>query len=417
MNVEGRLSATIDRLWPEYLDILGDLVRQPSLLGAELGAQEIVYRHLRRVGFSAEMWDLDLGVLGRHPDFAPTGRSYEGRPNVTAVWAGNGGGRSLLLNSHIDVVSPEPAGWWTYGPWDARISGGRMYGRGSSDMKAGLVAELLALRAVREVVPALRGSVLFESVIEEECTGNGTLAARLRSGRVDAAVIAEPTGLQAQVLNPGVIWFDVTVIGKSAYVGLGSQAVNAIEKACDLIVALRSLPDDLNRGFRHPLYAGIEQPLTLNVGKITAGDWPSNVPLECRFTCRMSFPPDWTVEAAQSLVEGRIRDFASADPWLADHPPTVRYPGLRARGYQLDPDAPLLRALGKCYQATTGGTLSVGPMFGTADGRYFDASAGEQAIYFGPVGSGLHVVDEWVDLESVLTVARTLGQFIVEWCA
>lgn len=417
-SVERSLDEAVDRLRPEYVELLASLVRQPSLLGQERPAQEIVYRHLRRrVGLEAEMWDLDLGALGRQPTFAPAPWSYEGRPNVTARWTGSGGGRSLVLNGHIDVVSPEPVDWWTYGPWDATVVGGRLYGRGAYDMKSGLVAGLLALHAVREVAPPLRGTVIFESVIEEECTGNGMLAARLRSGRVDGAVITEPTDLAARIATPGVIWFEVTIVGRPAYVGLGGQYVNAVDKAADLIVALRSLADELNRDVRHPLYKGVERPFTLSVGTIRAGDWPSNVPLECRFTCRMSFPLDWSVERAQELVESRLRTAAAGDPWLAEHPPAVRYPGFRARGWEIAADAPLLALLGECHREVTGQALSLGPTFGTADARYFDVAAGEQATYFGPAGGGHHTPDEYADLESMAVAAKVLSRFVVEWCA
>ncbi len=417
-TVERGLDEAVDRLRPEYVGLLATLVRQPSLLGQERPAQEIVYRHLRRrLGLNAEMWDLDLGALGRHPSFAPASWSYEGRPNVTAVWRGGQGGRSLVLNGHIDVVSPEPTDRWTYGPWDAAVVGERLYGRGAYDMKSGLVAGLLALHAVREVAPQLRGTVIVESVIEEECTGNGTLAARLRSGKVDGAVITEPTDLAAKIATPGVIWFEVTVTGKPAYVGLGGQYVNAVDKAADLIAALRSVPDELNRDFRHPLFRGVERPLTLSVGTIRAGDWPSNVPLECRFTCRMSFPLDWPVTRAQEMVERCIRDAALRDGWLAEHPPVVRYPGFRAAGWEIAPDAPLVELLGECHREVLGRAIDRVPTFGTADARYFDVAAGEQAAYYGPAGGGHHTPDEYADLESVAAAAKVLARFIVEWCA
>jgi acetylornithine deacetylase len=417
-SVERRLDEAVDRLRSEYVDLLASLVRQPSLLGQERPAQEIVHRHLRRrLGLAAEMWDLDLGALGPHPAFVPTSWSYEGRPNVTARWAGSGGGRSLVVNGHIDVVSPEPVDWWTHDPWGGIVVGDRLYGRGAYDMKSGLVAGLLALHAVREAGPPLRGSVIVESVIEEECTGNGMLAARLRSGRVDGALITEPSDLAARVATPGVIWFETTVVGLPAYVGLGAQYVNAVDKATDLIVALRSLPDELNRDVRHPLYAGVERPFTLSVGTIRAGDWPSSVPLECRFTCRMSFPLEWSVERAQQLVERCLREASSGDAWLAEHPPLVRYPGFRAKGWEIAADAPLVELLAQCHRGVAGRDITIAPTFGTADARYFDVAAGEQAAYFGPAGGGHHTPDEYADLESMAVAAKVIARFIVEWCS
>ena len=207
------------------------------------------------------------------------------------------------------------------------------------------------------------------------------------------------------------------MVGLPAYVGLGAQYVNAVDKATDLIVALRSLPDELNRDVRHPLYAGVERPFTLSVGTIRAGDWPSSVPLECRFTCRMSFPLEWSVERAQQLVERCLREASSGDAWLAEHPPLVRYPGFRAKGWEIAADAPLVELLAQCHRGVAGRDITIAPTFGTADARYFDVAAGEQAAYFGPAGGGHHTPDEYADLESMAVAAKVIARFIVEWCS
>jgi acetylornithine deacetylase len=410
------LNTTIDRLWPDYLELLQQLVKQPSTLGNERAAQDIVYRHLRgRMNLPAELWDLDLGALAPHPQFAPTGWSYQSRPNVTALWHGTGGGRSLVLNSHIDVVSPEPLSWWSYNPWGATIVGNRMYGRGALDMKSGLVAMLLALQAVMASGATLRGSVWVESVIEEECTGNGMLAARLRSGRVDGAIIPELTSLRAWTATLGVVWFEVTVRGKPAYVGAAGAYINANEAATALIARLKPpMVEELNALPRHPAFANHPQPFVLNVGTITGGDWPTNVPLECRFTCRMAFPIGWSFTQVQAFIERHLARAIATDSWLAKNPPTLRYPGFRALGWEIDDHAPLVQLLEQCHSATVGTPLERDAFPGTADARYFTTD--EQAIYYGPAGSNQHAPDEYVALDSIVPVARVLAQLILEWC-
>jgi len=263
----------------------------------------------------------------------------------------------------------------------------------------------------------LSGPVIFESVIEEECTGNGMLAARLRSGLVDGAVITELTDLKALTANPGVVWFEVTIRGKAAYVGEAGAYVNAIERAVALIERMKpSMIHALNAEFDHPDYSQYTQPLTLSVGKIEGGNWPSNVPLVCRFTCRMSFPIGWSFDKVRTFVEEQIGTAAAADPWLAANPPTIRFPGFRALGWAIEPDAPIIQTLDICHQATLEQPLERGVFMGTADGRYFDLDAGEQPVYYGPSGANMHAPDEYVELESVLNVARVLARFIVEWC-
>ena len=421
---QGRAAEAVARHADDYIQLLADLVRRPSTLGHERPAQALIYRHARRMGLAAEMWALDLSQLTQHPTFAPVDWGYAGRPNVSAVLSPLGeGGRSLVLNGHIDVVSPEPAHWWSYDPWGATIIDGRMYGRGAWDMKCGLVCALLAMQAVIDTGAELRGPVIFESVIEEECTGNGMLASRLRTGHVDGAIVTEPTGFVAQTATPGVVWFEVTVRGKPAYVGEAGKYENAVERAVALIGRLKPpMVEELNAAFSHPAYADRAQPLTLSVGKISGGDWPSNVPLECRFTCRMSYPIGWSFQQIQTFIEAHLERAASSDPWLSESLPTVRYPGFRALGWEIDdtvgePKSTLIQTLGRCHQATTHRPLERAAFVGTADARYFDLAAGEQAVYYGPTGGNGHVPDEYVELDSIPEAARILARMIIAWCS
>jgi acetylornithine deacetylase len=281
-------------------------------------------------------------------------------------------------------------------------------------MKGGLVQALLAIRAARSAAVHLRGPVMFESVIEEECTGNGMLAARLRDKPVDGVVLTECVGQIATLANTGTMWVGVTLEGKPAYVGRAGEYVNAIEKAAFLIPRLSGIADEINAAFSHPAYDGFERPFTFSVGTIEGGDWPSNVPLLCRFVCRLSYPPGVAVGAIKELVERQIQAAAADDPWLSSHPPQVDYPGFHAEGWAIEATAPLVTALGLAHTKMTGTELETGVLFGTADARYLDQ--GEQAIYYGPTGGGQHGPDEYVDLDTLVSGAKVLARLIVEWC-
>ena len=172
------LADALDRLWPGYQSVLAGLIRIPSLLGDEAAAQRYLAAAAADAGMDVELWDVDPGELSADPDYAAADGGAVVRPNLTAVLPGTGGGRSIAVSGHVDVVPLGPARMWTRDPWGAAVEDGRMYGRGTLDMKGGLVAGLLAIQAVRECYGALPGDIVFESVIEEECTGNGTLAAR-----------------------------------------------------------------------------------------------------------------------------------------------------------------------------------------------------------------------------------------------
>lgn len=409
------LAAALDRLWPAYRSLLAGLIRIPSLVGAEAAAQRYLAAAAAGAGLEVELWDVDPGMLSADPRYATADGGEVTRPNLTAILPGTGGGRSIAVSGHVDVVPIEPLRMWTRDPWGARVEGGRMYGRGALDMKGGLIAGLFAIHAVRDCYGALPGDIVFESVIEEECTGNGTLAARLRGPHVDAAIIPEVSGEDVQIANPGVLWFEVTVTGKPAYVGLSGASVNAIDVATELADALREMPRELNRGFDHPAYGGYQQPLTLNLGTIRGGNWPSNVPLECVMGFRLAFPLDWSVEDAQRFVTGHIEGFAAGHPWLAEHPPAVRWHGFRAHGFSIAKDAPIVSLLMSVIAQTTGAPAVASPMFGTADARYF-ADRRIPAVYYGPAGGGMHAPDEWVDLASVRRVGGVLAGTILRWC-
>ena len=408
------LETTLNALWPTYEQGLQDLIRIPSLLGGETRAQEQVALLAEAAGLDVELWGVDPAELARHPDYAPVDGGKGVRPNVTGVLSGTGHGRSIAISGHIDVVSATPVNHWQHEPWSGAVDNGRMYGRGTLDMKGGLVAGLLAIHAVQRSYGRLAGDVVFESVIEEECTGNGTLAARLHGPSVEAALIPEVSGEDVQIANPGVVWFEVTVTGKPAYVGLAGASVNAVEVAMDVAVGLRALVDRLNESFEHPAYSGQSRPLTLNVGTFEGGDWPSNVPLECRAGFRLSFPVDWTVAQAQRAVEQRLAEIAAEHSWLKQHPPQLRFHGYRARGYYIDPTDPLVELLKSTVADVTGEPARISAMFGTADARYF-ADHAIPAVYYGPAGGNMHAPDEWVDLASVRRVASVIARTVVSW--
>jgi acetylornithine deacetylase len=356
-------------------------------------------------------------VVVAHPAYAPVPWSATGQPNVWGVLPATGaGGRSLVLNGHIDVVPPGPGDQWQYGPWSGTVDGNRLYGRGSMDMKSGLVAGMLAMRALATTGVERRGPVIFECVIEEECSGNGMLAQRLQTGPVDGAIILEPTADTTWIITPGVVWFEITVSGKAAYVGQGTDLVNAIEVAADLIGKMKPrMVQELNAAFSHPGFAHLENPLALNVGAIEGGGWPSAVPLECRFTCRMSYPIDWSFKDVRRFVEHHLDQATAGDAWFAKHPPRLRFSGFRAAGWEYRADPALLDLIGAAHRLETGRELTRLGWPGTADGRYFPPET--PVAYYGPAGGGIHGPDEYVELDSLRHVTRALVNIIAEWCA
>lgn len=422
-RVEEIVLAELERRFDDTVEFLRQLVREPSVLGNERGAQGLVFARLTQMGFSPEMWDLDIARLRKHPLFVDLSSmypelTYNNRPNVTAVWpAAAPGGRSLILNGHIDVVSPEPLSSWTHDPWSAAVEGNWLYGRGAADMKSGIAAMLLAVEAIRAAGVELRGELSLQSVIEEECGGNGTLACCLRGMTADAAVVTEPTGtMGAFEAVLGLLWFRVRTTGKAGHPAQAGSAVNAIEKMYVVIEGLRRLEQEVNSNVQHPLYRHLDHPLNLVVGTIEGGDWPSTVPAECKMECRISFEPGITISEAQDQIAGAIGAAADADPWLRDNPPVVQFFGVRGEPAVVSRDGPLVRLLDSCHQRVFQKPLSLWPFTGSTDQRFFTNQCQAEAIAYGPSGEGFHGTEERVLIPSVRQTAQALALFVLDWC-
>lgn len=392
----------VDAGFEETASFLQELVRVPSLLGEEEAAQALVEARLQDLGFGVRSVEPDPVLLAERPDSGIPLISYQGRRSLVATLPG-GTGRSLLLNGHVDVVSAEPNDRWTKNPWGAEIEDGRLYGRGACDMKGGVAAMLLAVEAALAAGP-LPGPVVYQSVIEEECGGNGALAAFLEGPPGDGVVIAEPTNGGLDLVAPGVIWARITVDGRARHASHADEGSNPIEAALAVVAALHELEADLNAE-PEPEFAGVMRPYLLNVGALHAGDWPSMTPGRAELDVRLGFPIRMEPEEAQFRLTRAVDGIDGT---------RVEFRGFRARGYAFDGGSALVRLLGDCHEEVHGVRPVPEPARATTDLRFFQPG---QGVCYGPTGEGLHGVDEWVDLESVTEVATVLALLIRRWGA
>ena len=409
----GRLWAEIEARRDEIVETVADLVRFPSLLGEEAAVQGYVGAHLRASGLATEVRDMDDGLKAL-PNAGESGVPFAVRPNVAGTLTGAGGGQSLILNGHVDVVSAEPVSAWTRDPWGASVEGNRMYGRGAYDMKSGVALNLLLPRMIRDLGIVLRGDLLVHSVIEEECTGNGTLDLSLRQ-RADAALVTEPMGGAFAVAHVGVLWFRVAVDGVAWHAMQAYRGVNAILKAMPILRALEELDRELNEAPPHPSFAGIEHPINLNVGVIHGGDWPSTVAGSCELHCRLAFYPGQSVAEVRARIEAAIGAAADADPWLREHRPRVTYDGFQTEGSTVPPEEPAVRLLAAWHERVTGEVMAPAVGTGVNDMRYY-RFLGTPAGCYGANGGNGHAADEWLDLASLVPTAKAIGAFALEWC-
>lgn len=409
------VDAAIDAGAEAAFEFLERLVAEPSTVGAERGAQDVVAAEFARLGFEVS----ELEVPEETAAAAPGGvaqASYAGRPNVLGR-INRGGEPKLLLNGHVDVV-PAEAALWPSDPFRPVRAGGWLTGRGAGDMKGGYALGTLAIAALRQVMPeAIGGELSFLSVIEEECTGNGTLAACNAGVLADAVVVLEPTGLELLLGGVGVLWAEIEVAGRPAHAEAADRAQNPIGSVPAILRALAEFERQVNSEYADPAFAGIARPYNVNVGTIVAGDWASSVPGRARIGVRVGFPLAWTPDEALGRVRAAVLAARSDDPWLAANPPTVRPTGFRAEGHLLAADHWLADALARAHLCATGTEPRRAPVGATTDARYYLNQFGVPAIAYGPLARDIHAIGEAVDLASIVTGARTLARFIAAFFA
>lgn len=410
----------VEALSDDIVDLTRKLVAEPSTLENEASVVNVMEDALLGLGFDPIRIPIDPNRLSRHPGFAPVPWEYDlavGRNNLVAVVKGqNPDAKSALFNGHLDVVSPTPLEYWDSDPFTPLVKDGWIYGRGAGDMKSGVAAMVFAAKAIEKAGFGLEGDVILETVIEEECSGNGALACLDAGYDADAVLIPEPFGPTILSRQVGVLWFKVDVSGLPSHVLDAQAGSNAIEKLFPIISALRDLEREMNQEPRPEGYDAIPHPLNLNIGIIKGGDWPSTVPAFAELHGRLSFYPGQSYEAICQRIVERVRDASAADPWLAANHPKVEFYGFRSRGHALPMDNPVLDTLGHAHQSICGQPPEEYVCTCTTDLHAFVAYGKGNATCYGPVAKNIHAANECVSIDSIVHTAKTYALFLARWC-
>ena len=422
---EAEILAAVAAQRDEAVTFLQDLVREPSLLGHEASAQALMKRRFETLGLDVREIVIDESKLRDHPGYSPSIVSYDGRRNVVGVHepkappGANGPavrGRSLILNGHIDVVPVGAERLWTRPPFEPWIDGDRLHGRGANDMKAGIVAYTMAMQTLKRLGYEPAARVTLQSVIEEECTGNGALACLLAGYTADAAIIPEPFDelLSAQL---GVMWMTLDVYGVPVHAAVAQTGIGAIEFAQYLVGELRKLEAKWNEPKqRHSLYCHHDHPINFNLGRIEGGEWSSSVSTHCRADLRLGFYPGVKPAEVRAEVESLVRAAHAAHPAHASVKVDVSYHGFQAEGCVVDLQQPAMQALMQAHHDITGRPAATRAATATTDVRFFHLYGNIPATCYGPRGANIHGVDEWVSIDSMQQVTAVLALFIARWC-
>lgn len=413
-EIEERILEAIDI--KAMLEYLRQLIAVRSVVGDETEAQEHVAAQMQRCGLEVDVWELDFDQLRRHPAFSMEEEREHGL-GVVGAMGEDAGGRSLIFNGHVDVVPAGDEANWDHPPWQGTITQGRVYGRGSVDMKGGLCCALFAAKALHEAGVRLKGKLMVESVIGEEDGGVGTLAAVLRGYKADGALVAEPTELIVAPAQAGAFNFRVTVPGKAAHGCVREEGVSPIEKFIPIHEALMALERERNANVEDPLYAPYELPYALCIGKLRAGTWASSVAESLVFEGRYGLAVDEDVAAARRSFEQAVARAAQADPWLRDHPPVVEWWGGQFEPARIPADHPLVQTMTGAFADATGATARVEGMTYGADMRLLVNVGSTPTVLFGPGDvRNSHRPDEHVPVQELVAAVRTLALAALRFC-
>src|SRR5215212_1582753 len=427
------VSAATNRRHEETVALLRQLVRVPSVNPYFTGSpepsqegdvQDILADRLARLGGQLDRWEPSAGDLARYaggPGYYPD-RDFRGRPNLAATLSGSGGGRSLLLLGHVDVVSAGEG--WTVDPFGADRLDGVIYGRGTADMKASLTAAVAALDVLREAGIRLRGDVTLASVVDEEAGGMGTLAMVDRGYRADGAIIPEPTDLHVAPLCRGIVWGRLTIPGRAGHIEMPQPhwrdggAVDAIALGRMVLDAI----DRLNTRWaatpskRHPL---LPLPCQVKVSMLDAGEYPTAYASGMRITFDAQYLPAERDERGlgghvKAELEHFFAELAAQDEWLREHPPRLEWL-IDADCAETPGDHPLTQTVHAAARLADIESQVEGMSSHTDMGLL--VNAGMPTLNFGPgAPSVAHQPDEHVTERDLTQATVTLALALAEWC-
>ena len=400
----GQLSAKkmIERSRIESL--LADLVRiesiNPDLVEGGSGEGEIarlVADFLSRAGLESSC--RGIGPASRAKP-SPERSRRASRANAVGILKGSGGGRSLMFNGHLDTVGV--AGMAE--PFSGRVEGGRLYGRGSQDMKGGVAAALLAVEALARGA-RLKGDVVFAGVADEEYESKGTRAL-LKEFRTDAAVVMEPTGLEVVTAHKGFVWAEVRTLGRAAHGSRPEEGLDAIAFMGRVLGGIERLENELARR-RHPSLGGG----SVHASTISGGQEFSSYPAECKLRVERRLLPGENSQTFERELQQILSELSAADEAFR-----VKLEiGYSALALETPPATSIVRALLASAEKVLGPEVRLGAQSFWTDAALL-SEAGIPSVLFGPGGEGLHSAEEYVLVEQVAQCAEVLAECAREFC-
>lgn len=412
-----KILAEIDANKEGAIAFLQRMVSIPSVTGDEAAIQNFVSDYMKSIGLSVDMWETNWEELKKHPGYRPVDRGYAGRPNIVGTLKGAGGGRSLLLNGHTDVIPVGKGEGWSDDPWSGRIKNGRIYGRGTCDMKSGVASHILAVEYLKTLSLTPKGDVMINVVVDEEVSGHGTLDTVIRGYHADAGISGETSDLAVQPACIGRIWFEIEIHGKPAGIQQRYLGVSGIDLGNKIAKAVADLEAERVATVTHPLYPSAIDSLPCIVGSFQAGGYPSAFPANCLLKGSIGTVPGEDHEGVKRSLVEKVAKAAEADSWMKDHPPVVRFVGYDAQASEIPRNHPIVETVSRCYTEVTGKQPVISGRQGAADTRFLNLYGKTPTVIFGPGSTAvMHADDEWVSIDDYMTAIKVMALSIYDWC-
>ena len=364
----------------QTINLLTRMVQAPSVTGDTKGYQtiaSILSEEMESMGFNTERVGIEAG-----------------KPNVVGT-IDKGSHPVLLLNGHVDVVPPGPRENWEMDPFQGKLEGDRLFGRGACDMKGGLAAMLTGAKIFLDSRPKLRGSLILTGTVDEEIGGFDGLKYLMDQGlRADLGIVCEPTELKIANVSKGLVWIELKTQGKEAHGSMPERGVNAISKMARLLLSLEANPPC--SGTHEVLGSG-----TFNIGAIHAGTKPNIVPGICEAQIDVRYLPGQSHEEIVRQIEDLIRESKSQDPDLLAQVGVIRY----RIPVEVPENAEIIRRISRATEEVTGRRPELRGMVSPGDVEHL-FRVGIPGVMFGPGSESLaHTANEWISIDSALTAS------------
>jgi acetylornithine deacetylase len=379
--------------------------------------QEFIRGILDKMNFDLETWEADATKLDRFPGSGVyPERDLSNMPIVSGKLPGSGNGRSLILNGHYDVVPIGLIENWQFDPFKGEIVDGRMYGRGTCDMKGGIAAMIQALKAIQDVGIALGGDITIEIVPDEEATSMGTLACCQKGYTADAALIPEPTDMKVLVAMRGGMGGKLTVYGRAGHAEMTQPhwteggAINAISKAVKFIHAFEDMTEEWRT--RPDKQHKLLDPDIITPTVIKGGEWSVTYPEKVEIVFDSMFLPG-TMDKIKE-IEAHIDRVAALDPWMRENPPKLDIDSW-LYGAEVDENEPIVQ-MGLKVLADMGLEAGLTGFGSLTDAIHLINYSKIPTISIGPGSKPAHEADEYVEIEELVDTAKALALTIMRWC-